>query len=110
MTLGGTKTGTIASILATGSASVTETGSGTYTLSGANTYTGATTVSSGTLQAGVATVGGISRLPAFGVNSAVTVYSGATLDLNNNAETIGSLADNAVPAEPSQAPVGRRLP
>ena len=96
LTLGGTQTGTITSILGTGVSSVTENGTGTWTLSGANTYTGATTVSSGTLKAGVATTGGVAPTKgAFGVNSAVTVYSGATLDLNGLAETIGSLSDNA---------------
>ena len=53
-------------------------------LSGANTYTGATTVSAGTLQAGAANT--------FSSSSAVTVDSGATLDLNGYNQTIASLA------------------
>ena len=66
-------------------------GVGLWNLSGANTYTGPTTVAAGTLQAGVATVGTTSG--AFGVGSAVTVsnVAGATLDLNNFNESIGSL-------------------
>ncbi len=71
-------------------------GGGTLALAGANTYTGATTVAAGTLQAGVATVGGaIPTSGAFGVNSAVSLYGGATLDLKGFNETIGSLSDNS---------------
>ena len=64
---------------------------GTLILSGANTYNGPTNVSTGTLQAGVATVAGTSG--AFGVNSAVTLnnLSGVTLALNNFNTQIGSL-------------------
>ena len=65
-------------------------GAGTFTVSGANTYTGATNVNAGTLQAGIATNAG-NTAGAFGVNSTVTVSAGATLDLNNFNETIGSL-------------------
>jgi autotransporter-associated beta strand protein len=74
---------------ADGATSLTKSGTGTWTLSGTNTYTGATTVSAGTLQAGAAASG-----QAFGNGSAVTLanVSGATLDLNNFAQTIGSLA------------------
>jgi outer membrane autotransporter protein len=59
---------------------------GTTILTGANTYSGATTISGGTLQAGAAnTLSG---------SSAVTLANtaGATLDLNNFSQTIGSLA------------------
>jgi fibronectin-binding autotransporter adhesin len=63
------------------------------TLSGQNTYTGPTTVSAGTLAAGVSSVPGVSG--AFGNNSAVTIanVSGATLAVNSgiNAQ-IGSLS------------------
>ena len=54
---------------------------GTLTLTGDNTYTGATFVKSGTLKAGA--------INALGANSAVTVESGATLDLNGFDESIG---------------------
>ena len=63
----------------------------TLTLSGNNTYTGATTVTEGTLKAGVASVAGVSG--AFGKNSAVTLNNtdGKGLDLDVYSNTIGSL-------------------
>jgi fibronectin-binding autotransporter adhesin len=64
--------------LITGAGSLTKSGAGTLTLSGANTYTGATTVSAGTLRGGSAT--------AFGTG-AITVTSGAVLDLNGQTMT-----------------------
>jgi autotransporter-associated beta strand protein len=67
-----------------GSGALTQAGSGTLTLSGANSYAGATFITAGTLRLGVA-----SALPS---NTAITVAAGATLDLNNNNATIGSLA------------------
>ena len=71
-------------------------GGGTLALSGASTYTGSTSVLAGTLQAGVATVGGATPTSgAFGKNSAVTLNGGATLDLKGFDETIGSLSDNS---------------
>lgn len=60
-------------------------GTGTLTLSGHNTYTSATKVNGGTLRAGIDT-------DAFGIGSAVTVAQGATLDLNNLGQSIGSLS------------------
>lgn len=79
---------TFSGVIENGSDTVglTKVGTGTQTLSGANTYTGPTTVNGGTLRAGIAT-------QAFGINSAVVMgnFAGATLDLNNNNETIGSL-------------------
>ncbi|WP_238137038.1 beta strand repeat-containing protein, partial [Variovorax sp. JS1663] len=69
-----------------GSGTVTKSGFGTIvTLTGANTYTGATTIGQGsTLQAGAANT--------FSAASAVTLDGGATLDLNNYSQTLGSLA------------------
>jgi len=67
-----------------GSGTLTQAGDGTLLLNGASTYTGATTVASGTLQAGGANM----LAPA----SAFSVNSGATLDLGNADQTIGSLA------------------
>ncbi len=67
-----------------GPGGLTKTGLGTLTLSGAGSYSGPTAVNAGTLQAGAAGV--------FSPSSAYTVASGATLDLNNFNQTIGSLA------------------
>ena len=65
---------------------LTKLGANTLTLTGSNSYTGPTTVSAGTLQAGA--------LNPFGINSAVTLanVAGATLDLQSNSITIGSLS------------------
>jgi len=69
-----------------GAGGLEKTGTGVQTMSGTNTYTGATTVSGGTLRAG--------STRAFGSNSAVSLanVSGATLDLANFNNSIGSLA------------------
>ena len=67
-----------------GPGSLTKIGLGILTLSGSSTYTGATNVNAGTLQAGATN--------AFSPFSAFTVASGATLDLNNFNQSIGSLA------------------
>ena len=67
-----------------GTGGLAKIGAGTLTLSGPSTYTGATNVNAGTLQAGVAN--------AFTPLSAFTVASGATLDLDNFDQTVGSLA------------------
>src|SRR5204863_7689951 len=76
--------GTISSIIGTGTGTVTKNGAGTWTLFGTNTYTGATTVNGGTLLAGA-----INTLPS---QTALTVATGATFDLNNFTQSIGSLA------------------
>ncbi|HEV2513539.1 autotransporter domain-containing protein [Bosea sp. (in: a-proteobacteria)] len=67
-----------------GSGKFTKAGDGTLVLSGTNSYTGTTTVSNGILRAGQAN--------AFSPGSAVTIMSGATLDLAGFDQTIGSLA------------------
>ncbi len=67
-----------------GTLGLTKTGAGIFTLSGANTYTGATNVAGGALTAGSAT--------AFASNSALSVASGATLDLAGYGNNVGSLA------------------
>ena len=73
---------TFASALS-GSGAFTKAGSGTLTLNAANTYTGATLISAGTLQIGAAA--------SFG-NTAVTVASGAVLDLDDHSVSLASIA------------------
>ena len=58
---------------------------GSTTLTGANIYSGATNVEAGTLRAGA--------LNTFSPNSAVTVASGGTLDLNGFSQAESSLTD-----------------
>src|SRR5581483_11432519 len=58
-------------------------GNGTLTLSGASTYAGATNLRGGTLQLGAA-----NALPT---DTALTVNSGATFDLNGNAQQLTGL-------------------
>ena len=79
-----TTTGTYSDVVS-GTGTLTKSGSGTVTLTGINTYTGTTTVSAGTLAIG-------NDSSNISDSSAVTVSSGATLDLNNFDEIIASLA------------------
>jgi uncharacterized protein with beta-barrel porin domain len=67
-----------------GAGGLTKIGAGILTLSGTSSYSGATNANAGTLQAGAAN--------AFASGSAFTIASGALLDLNNFAQTIGSLS------------------
>ncbi len=67
-----------------GTGGLTKAGAGTLTLSGANGYTGPTQINAGTLQLGAA-----NRIADA---SAVTIAAGATFNLANNAETVGSVA------------------
>ncbi|WP_246677279.1 MULTISPECIES: autotransporter-associated beta strand repeat-containing protein [unclassified Mesorhizobium] len=66
----------------TGTGGLTKGGAGVLVLSGTNNYTGGSTVSAGILRAGSA--------GAFGTG-AMTVATGATLDLANNNNTVGGL-------------------
>ena len=70
-------------------------GSSQVTLAGMNSYSGPTSVSSGTLAAGSPS--------AFGVNSALTVSTGATALLGGNSVTIGSLAGSGMVANANPA-------
>ncbi|WP_210162188.1 autotransporter domain-containing protein [Methyloferula stellata] len=73
-----------------GMGSVTKLGAGILTLSGPGTYAGPTFVSAGTLQVAAANV--------FSQSSAYTIATGATLDLNNFNNAIGSLAGSGTVA------------
>lgn len=70
--------------ITTGTGALIKNGAGTTTLTGANTNTGATTINAGTLRLGASE--SISNL------SAVTVADDAVFDVNNQTETIASLA------------------
>ncbi len=82
--VGGTQL-TLSGVVSGAGFGIDKQGAGTLVLSGANTYTGATNISAGTLALGSANER-ISDL------SAVTVAAGATFDLRQFSETIGSLA------------------
>ena len=74
LTLGGSKGGTITSIIGTGSGSIIKSGAGTWTLSGVNTYTGNVYVNEGYLIANNSSALGT---PA----GSTTVASGASLGI-----------------------------
>jgi len=88
LTLGGANTGNnqIAGIISNGASSGTlsliQSGTGTWILSGANTYTGATSINSGIINYQNAT--------AFGKNSAITVASGATAQVQGTIASTGT--------------------
>ena len=73
--IGGTGDTTLGGVLS-GSAALTKVGNGTLTLTATNTHTGGIAVSGGTLKAG-------SNQALGALNNAVTVNSGATLDIGN---------------------------
>ena len=83
LTVGGAGNTTISNAIGTSTGTLTKDGAGTLTLSGANTYTGATTVSAGTL-----TLSGGSAIVD---NGAVSISSGAVLNLGAS-ETVGTIA------------------
>ena len=87
LTAGGNNTSTTFSGVikdGAGQTSLTKVGTGKLTLSNVNTYSGPTTVSAGTLFGG--TPG------AFSAASAFTIAAGATLDIGEYNQSIGSLA------------------
>jgi autotransporter-associated beta strand protein len=67
-----------------GTGPVTIEGGGTVTFSGSNVYSGSTTVSAGSLQAGVAA--------AFSSSSTFSILNSSILNLNNFAQIIGALS------------------
>ncbi len=79
VTLTGAGNGVMANYI-TGSGALLKTGAGAWTLSGVNTYNGGTTISVGTLKVGSATALGAS-------SGAVSITSGAALDLNGQTMT-----------------------
>jgi fibronectin-binding autotransporter adhesin len=82
--VGGYSSSTVYSGTMSGAGSLTKAGAGILTFAGTNTYTGDTTIAAGTLRFDV---GG--RLSGA---TAVSVSSGATLDLNGTTHTLASLA------------------
>ena len=70
-----------------GAGSLTKTGAGILSMNSAAAYTGTTTISGGT----VSLVGGADRLPT-GTDLTLANVTGASLNLNSNNQTIGSLA------------------
>lgn len=68
-----------------GQVSVRLTGTGTTVFTGTNTYTGSTNIFAGTLRT--------DAKDALGTNSAVTISSGAALNVNGKTQTLGSLSD-----------------
>lgn len=79
------RTATIAGIIfGTADGTFQKTGAGTLILTGVNIYTGATTVSEGTLQ--------ISGAGTIGVDTDLTVTTGATFDQNGIATSVGSIS------------------
>lgn len=70
--------------ITTGSGTLTKQGTGNLILSGTNTYTGLTTVSAGAIVLAAANV--------FADTGQISIASGASLQLNNLADTIGRLS------------------
>jgi autotransporter-associated beta strand protein len=86
LTTGGNDTSTTFNGVISGDGALTKEGTGTFTLTGANTYTGGTNINAGTLTLGTNEAGVIAD------SSAVFVAEGATFNLANNSETVGSSA------------------
>jgi autotransporter-associated beta strand protein len=83
LNVGGPGNTSISGVVA-GTGGMAKDGAGTLTLSAANTYSGATAINAGTLAVGTNN--------ALSSATAVTIGSGATFNLNNYADTVGSIA------------------
>lgn len=84
LTIGGNGDTTVNRGINTGTGgTLTKDGAGTLTLAAANNYTGATTLSAGTTR--------LTTTGVFSDSAALTVSTGAILNLNANSETVGSL-------------------
>ena len=90
LTLGGSGNGSISSNIS-GSNGVTKIGAGIWTLSGSSSYTGATTLSEGTLKAGV-----INQAFGNGSNVILANTTGVVLDITGFNNIIGSLAGGGI--------------
>jgi len=90
LTVGSNNTSTTygGSIGNNGNGALSKTGTGTLTLTGASSYTGATTIDSGTLQAGVAN--------AISSSTGVIINNSGVFDLNSFAQSVGSLTGGTV--------------
>jgi autotransporter-associated beta strand protein len=83
LTLGGAVGGSIASIIGTGSGTVTKTDAGTWTLAGANTYTGDTTITGGSI-----VLGGSGSLYGGSYGGNVSIASGASFKDSSSTDQV----------------------
>ncbi len=89
--LGGTYSGTIADNAgggATGKVALSKVGNGTQILSGPNTYTGNTTLSSGTIQIGIASVGSVGSITSSAIGKGTLTFNGGTLSSDSTTDRI----------------------
>ncbi len=76
LTLDGTKSGSLASIIGTTSGTLTKNGTGTWTLTGANTFSGQTIINNGAVS--IATLAAIGSAQPLGENATLTLGGAAT--------------------------------
>jgi len=78
------QSGSSSAVLA-GAAGATKTTAGTVALNRANTYSGGTTLSAGTLQLGVASVGSVGAITSSAIGTGILGLNGGTLSSDSNA-------------------------